>query len=177
MVTDWIAARDALKARLDAVFAPETFDGLYPGAKAPSVFLGFPVSEPPFYAAVDEVVEASQASGAASMGHAQITFTLHVWLCAQHTELKKAADTLLEYIDAVFGAVLADQRLCSTVDNAFPSIDAIGTGADSSRRYTAAASIAIECARASVCPAPLREVVEAANEELRKELADEGDGD
>lgn len=178
MVTDYAGARDVLKARLDAVFEPETFAGLYPGAaKAPKVTLGFPVNEPPFYVAVDEIVDAAATSGGASMGHAQVDFTLHAWLHAQHADLKTASDTLLDYIDAVFGCVMADPQLNFTVENSFPSIETAGTAADSSKKYIAAASVAVSCQVYSACPGGLADVVRAANEGMRKEAAHAGDGD
>ena len=176
MVTDYAGARNVLRRRLEAVFSPEAFGALYPGAKAPKVFLGFPVTEPPFYAAVDEIVDSSATSGAASMGHAQVEFTLRVWLCAQHADLKAASDTLLAYIDAVFGSVMADPQLCGTVENAFPSVETAGTAADSSKRYIAAASVAVACTVYSACPASLAGVVEAANGAIREGQADEGNG-
>lgn len=163
MVTDFIGARDALHARLEAVFDPDTFDVLYRSDKAPKVYLGFPTTEPPFYAAVDEVVEAAETTGAVTMGHAEVGFTLHVWLHAQHTDLKVASDALLSYVDAVFGCIMADPQLDMTVDNAFPSIEAAGTAADGSKRYIAAASVAIRCTRYSACPAQLARVVVEAN--------------
>lgn len=177
MVTDYIQARNVLKRRLDAVFASEAFAGLYPGAKAPKVFLGFPVTEPPFYAAVDEITDSSRTTGGVSMGHAEVDFSLRVWLCAQHTDLATASDSLMAYIDAVFGAMMADPQLCGTVDSAFPSIEAAGTSADSSKRYIAAASVAIACTVYSACPAALAEVVANSNEAIREEQADEGNGD
>lgn len=176
MVTDYKFARDVLKERLDAVFASEAFGVLYPGAKRPKTFLGFPVTEPPFYAAVDEIVDAAATSGGASMGHAQVDFTLRVWLCAQHADLAAASDTLLAYIDAVFGSVMADPQLCGSVDNAFPTIETAGTAADSSKRYIAAASVAVACTVWSACPASLAEVVAASNDEIREERSDESSG-
>ena len=178
MVTDYIRARNVLKQRLEAVFAPETFSAIYgEAAKAPKVFLGFPASEPPFYAAVDEIVDASTGGGA-TMGHAQVDFTLHVWLCAQHTSLETASDALLTYIDALFGSVMADPQLCNAVENAFPSIETAGTAADSSKRYIAAASVAVQCTVWSACPAQLASAVAASNEAIRQreEQADEGNG-
>lgn len=162
MVT-FAAAREEVQRRMQAVFAPGTFADLYPGVQAPKVFRGFPVNEPPFYAAVDEIVDSARTSGAASMGHAQYDFTVHVWLFAQHRDQVTAADTLLAYIDAVFASVLADHTLRGTVDNCFPSVETCGTAADSSKRYTAAAAIAIECAVFSQCPARLKEVVNASD--------------
>lgn len=156
------AARDVLKNRLDAVF--EAFPSLYPNVQQPKVYQGFPVDEPPFYVAVDEIVDTMQSSGAASMGHARIDFTIRVWCFARHTKQETAADTLLAYVDAVFKSVLADQQLNFTIDNSFPEIETAGTAADSSKRYTAAASIAINCHVFSQCPAELMEVVNASNQ-------------
>ncbi len=161
-MVSFITARDVLKARLDAVFAV-AFQKLYAGIQEPKVYQGFPVSEPPFYVAVDEIVDTAQSSGAATMGHARIDFTIHVWCFAKHTVQEVAADTLLSYVDAVFKAVLADQRLGGAVDNCFPEIENAGTAADSSKRYTAAASIAINCSVFSQCPAEFLEVVNASN--------------
>ena len=175
-MVSYAGARDVLKARLDAVFADEAFARLYPGAKAPKVFLGFPVTEPPFYAAVDEIADASAASGSASMGHAQIDFSLHVWLCAQHSDLKTASDTLMAYVDAVFCAVMADPQLCGTVDNCLPSIDTAGTAADGSKRYIAAASVAVACSVWSACPAAIAQAVEESNQAIREEQSDESNG-
>lgn len=166
MVTDYIRARDELHRRLSAIFEAELFDALYPqAAKAPQVHLGFPVTEPPFYCAVDEIIDNLDTTGGATMGHAEVSFTLHVWLSAQHADLKKASDTLLCYVDAVAGAILCDQRLNMSVDNSFASIEASGTAADSSKRYIAAASMAIECTVYSQCPAALMQAVAEANGE------------
>lgn len=154
-------ARDALVSRLEAVFG--AFGTLYPGVQEPKVYKGFPVDEPPFYVAVDEIVDTMETSGAASMGHARIDFTIHVWCFARHTKLETAADTLLAYVDAVFKSVLADQRLNGTIDNSFPSIESAGTAADSSKRYVAAAAISVQCHVFSQCPAELMEVVNASN--------------
>lgn len=163
MVTPAIAARDALRKRLEAVFSAEVMDEVYPDARVPSVYLGYPVNEPPCYVAVDEIVDTAQSSGAATMGHAQLDFTLNVWLFARNASLVTAANTLLCYIDAVFGAVLADQRLDFTVDNSFPRVLSAGTAADSSKYYMAAASVAVECSVYSQCPRKLQEVVHATN--------------
>lgn len=163
MVIPAIAARDALKKRLEAVFSAEIMAEVYPDAKAPNVYLGFPANEPPYYVAVDEIVDAAQTSGAATMGHAQVGFTLNVWLFARHADLMTASNTLLCYIDAVFGAVLADQRIDFTVENAFPRVLTAGTAADSSKYYVAAASVAVECSIYSQCPQKLQEVVHATN--------------
>ena len=178
MVTDYARARNVLLQRLESVFDADTFDILYPGAKAPKVVLGFPVTEPPFYAAVDEIVDAAATSGGVSMGHAQVDFTLRVWLFAQHTSLETASDTLLAYVDAVIGSVMADPQLCGSVDSAFPSIETAGTAADSSKRYVAAASVAVQCSVYSACPAQLASTVAASNQNIRQreEQADEGNG-
>lgn len=177
MVMNAAMARDVLRRRLEAVFSPEVFGALYPGAKAPKVFLGFPVTEPPFYAAVDEITDNAESQGAVSMGHDDVSFTLRVWLCAQHTSLQTAADTLLAYEDAVFSAVMADPQLCNAVDNSSASIESAGTAADSSKRYIAAAAVAIRCVRWSACPAEVHAAVSAANDSYREEQASEGDGD
>lgn len=163
MVIPAAEARDVLHKRLEAVFGEEAFGSLYPGVKAPKVTLGFPVNEPPFYVAVDEIADTVSTGGAASMGHAEVSFDLNVWLCASHKDLKTAADSLIAYEDAIFAAVLADQRLNLTVDNAFPSIRNAGTGADSSKRYVAAANVAVACTVGSCCPAQIKEIVDAAN--------------
>ena len=171
MLTNWIRARDVLKHRLDAVFG--NFATLYDGVKAPKVFLGFPVTEPPFYAAVDEIVDTAETGGAVSMGHDTVSFTIRIWLFAQHADLKTASDTLLSYVDAVFGAVMADPQLNLSVDNSFPSVESAGTAADSSNRYIAAASVAVSCSVWSACPAALAEVVAASNEDFEQEGSDE----
>lgn len=178
MVTSWIRARDALRKRLEAVFDAETFAALYPEAsgKAPKVFLGFPVTEPPFYAAVDEIVDAAATAGAATMGHDTVSFTLHVWLSAQHADLRTASDALMCYVDAVFGSVMADPQLCGAVENSFPQIESAGTAADSSKRHIAAALVGIECTVWSACPAALREAVSRANQEIESEESNGSDG-
>ncbi len=155
-------ARDALNRRMEAVFG-KPFEALHPGVTPPKVYVGFPASEPPFYVAVDEIVDTARSSESASMGHARIDFTVHVWCCACHAKQRVAADTLLAYVDTVFKAVLADQRLDMTVDLSFPSIETAGTSADGSKRYLAAASVAVECSVFSQCPGELMEAVNAAN--------------
>lgn len=152
-------SRDVLRRRLEAVFSSGAFAELYPGVQAPKVFQGFPVNEPPFYVAVDEVVDTAQTSGAASMGHARVDFTIRVWCLARHTSQETAADTLLAYVDAVFKSVLADHTLRTTVDNSFPSVETAGTSADGSKRYLAAASVAVQCSVFSQCPAEIMEVI------------------
>lgn len=164
MAVSFIDARDVLKTRLEAVFASSAFSTLYPSVQAPKVYRGFPVNEPPFYVAVDEIIDSAQSDGAATMGHARIDFTVMVWCFARHTSQETAANTLLAYEDAVFKSVLADPQLNFAVDNSFPEIVTAGTSADSSKRYTAAASIAVQCSVFSQCPQELMEVVNASNQ-------------
>lgn len=161
MVT-FAAARDVLKNRLDAVFGSSAFVDLY-GCTVPQVYQGFPLNEPPFYVAVDEIIDTASSQGAATMGHAQLDFTLRVWALAQHADLKTAADCLLSYIDVIFNSVLADQQLKHTVDNCFPQIETAGTAADSKGYYIAAASIAVKCSVFSVCPCEILEVIHESN--------------
>ena len=163
MVTDYTRARDVLAARMTAVFG-EGFAEMYPlAAQAPKVFKGFPASETPFYASVDEIADDVATEGAVSMGHQEVSFTVRVWLCARHTDLIKASDTLMCYVDAVIGSVMADPQLCKTVDNATARIETAGTAADPSRQHIAAASVAVRCTVYAACPAALAEVVAAAN--------------
>lgn len=161
MVIPAAKARDELKRRLELVFSEECMGALYPGAKVPKVYLGFPVSEPPYYAAVDEIAEAVETAGAVTIGHAKVSFDLHVWLFARHTDLKVAADSLLAYIDAVFACVMADHTLGMSVDNSLPAVETAGTSADSSKRYIAAASVRVTCTVASACPAYVKEAINA----------------
>lgn len=156
-------ARDVLAKRLEAIFGSEAFGELYE-VTAPKVYTGFPVNEPPFYVAVDEVVDTAETDGAVTMGHAKWDFTITVWAFAQHKEQKTVADTLLSYTDAIFKAVLADPQLNMTVDNSFPSIETAGTAADSSKRYMGAASVSVRCTVYSKCPAELIALVDAANQ-------------
>lgn len=156
MVT-FIAARDELHRRLDAVAA--SFGDLYPGAQAPKVYKGFPVNEPPFYIAVDDAVDTAATDGKATNGHGTLEFVVHVMCFARHAKRETAANTLLSYVDAVFSAVMADQRLKGSVDNSFPSVEAAGTSADNSKYYMAAASVAVRCSVFAKCPREFREVV------------------
>ena len=152
-----------MKARLDAVFG-EGFAAMYPAAaKAPKVYDGFPASEPNFYASVDEIADDVATTGAASMGHQQVDFTIRVYLCAKHTDLIKASETLMCYVDAVIGSVMADPQIGGTADNATASIEAAGTAAEAGRQYIAAASIAVRCSVYSTCPSALADIVKAAN--------------
>ena len=167
MVTNFIRARNVLERRLDAVFNPETFDVLYPEAEqAPKTFVGFPTSEPPFYAAVDEVIDTASTAGASTIGQDTVTFTINVWLCAQHTRLSVAADTLLCYIDALFASIMADPSLNGTVENSFPRLESSGTAADSSKRHIAAAVVAIECQVWTGCHPLIAVAVESSNQAL-----------
>lgn len=154
-------ARDELFKRLGLVFG-DSFESFYKTQK-PDVFLGNPVNEPPFYVSVDEIIDTASTDGAASMGHAKVSFELNVFLCAINRDLITASNTLLTYIDAVFASVLADQTLNSNVDNAFPRINSAGTAADSSKRYIAAANVVISCEVGSACPAYIRELINGTN--------------
>ncbi len=158
-----IQARDALLARLEALFRPDVLQGLCPSVKAPSVHLGIPVNEPPFYVAVDEVPDSVESSGAASMGHAEVSFDVHVWVQASMKDRERAAAALVSYIDVAVAAVLADQSLDMSVDNAFPSVSLAGVAADDSRRYLAAGCVDIHCTVGSSCPAKVMEVVNETN--------------
>lgn len=158
MVVPFIKARDVLYERLKTVFSSDVFVELY-GCEKPSVTRGFPLNEPHFYVAVDEIVDEPQTDGAVSMGHAGLTFNINVYLYAQHSDLIVAANTLMSYIHAVFLSVIADQRLNGTVDNAFPRVTTSGTAADSSKRYIAAAGLSIQCQIFSQCPAQIKELI------------------
>ena len=156
------AARDVLFGRMGKVMSEEVLHGLYPDAIVPKVYLGFPKDEPPFYVAVDEVADNIATTGAVSMGHAEFTFDLHVWMLANHKDLKTASNTLLAYIEAAAASILADQQLDYTVDFATPSVNEIGTAADSSKRYVAAAYMTVSCKVSSVCPAEIKEAIQDA---------------
>lgn len=152
-----IQARDALHERLEALFASEAFASLYPGAEVPKVYLGFPTSEPPFYVAVDEIVDTQTTSGAVSMGQVKLEFELGVWLSASHTKLETASNTLLSYMDAVIKAVAADHTLNMSVSNSFANVESAGTAATSSKQYIAAANMSVRCTVDTVCPKEIRE--------------------
>lgn len=138
----------------------ESFGDLYPGVQAPKVFDGFPTSEPPFYIAVDSIVDTAAMGGKAVPDAGQLDFTIHVLCFARHADLATASATLLAYVDAVFNAVMADQRLAMSVDNSFPSVEAAGTSPDSSKYHMAAASVGVQCSVFSKCPQRFREVVQ-----------------
>lgn len=152
------AARDELFRRMEKVC--EAFGELYPGVQAPKVYDGFPTSEPPFYIAVDSIVDTATMGGRAVPGAGQLDFTVHVMCFARHSDKGTAAETLLAYVDAVFNAVMADQRLGMAVDNSFPSIEAAGTSPDSSKYHMAAASVGVQCSVFAKCPQKFREVVQ-----------------
>ncbi|MEC4294043.1 hypothetical protein [Adlercreutzia shanghongiae] len=156
-------AKEAIGARMRAVFAPEVFGALYPDVQPPRTYEGFPTNEPPFYVAWDEIVDAGSVAGAVTMGHPDVEFTLHVWTFAQHVDKKTASDTALAYTDVVLAALVADQTLNRTVDTAVPSITSAGTAADSSKRYMASVEVSVRCSVASSCPAEIKEAVDAAN--------------
>lgn len=152
------AARDELYRRMAKV--AEGFGELYPGVQAPKVYDGFPTSEPPFYIAVDSIVDTATMGGRAVPGAGQLDFTVHVMCFARHSDQATASATLLAYVDAVFNAVMADQRLRMTVDNSFPSIEAAGVSGDSSKYHMAAASVGVQCSVFAKCPQKFREVVQ-----------------
>lgn len=160
MVIPFIAAKDEVYRRLSVIFDPEIFRGLC-DYQAPKVFDRYPVNEPPFYVAVDEIVETASTDAAVSMGHATIGFPVNVLACAQHSDLITASNTLMAYINTIFAVVLADQTLGRSVDNSFPSIETAGTAADGSKRYLAAARISINCTVFSKCPREIKEALDA----------------
>lgn len=156
MVT-FIEARRELLRRMRR--AAERFGDLYPGVQAPKVHDGFPVNEPPFYVAVDAIADTASMGGRATTGAGELDMTVHVMCFARHSDRATASTALMCYVDAVFNAVMADQRLGGAVDNAFPSIEAAGTSADSSKYHMAAASVAVRCTRFVKCPEKFMEVV------------------
>lgn len=157
MSCDFIRSRDALYERLSAVL--DKFYQIYPDIQEPKLFKGFPVGEPPFYIAVDEVTPSASSAGAASIGRDNITWTLGVWAFAKHSNLLIASDTLLTYINLIFSIVMADPSLGRNVDNAFPSIEVIGTSRDPGNYYIAAAQLSIECTACATCPTEIRQIV------------------
>lgn len=152
------AARDELYRRMSKV--ADAFGELYPGVQAPKVYDGFPTNEPPYYIAVDSIVDTAAMGGRAVPGAGQLDFTVHVLCFARHSDLATASATLLAYVDAVFNAVMADQRLSMSVDNSFPSIEAAGTSPDNSKYHMAAASVGVQCSVFAKCPQKFREVVQ-----------------
>lgn len=160
MVIPFVKAKEELYKRLCVVFDPETFKGIC-DYQAPKVFDRFPVTEPPFYVAVDEIVDTASTDAAVSMGHATVGFTINVLVCARHMDLMTASNTVMAYVNTIFAAVLADQTLGSAVDNSFPSIETAGTGADGSKRYLAAARLSISCTVYSQCPREIKEALDA----------------
>lgn len=162
-MVDIKAARNNLHERVKAVFSDECFGALFPGMTIPDVFLGFPVNEPPFYVAIDEIPENTSAGAAVSMGHSEITFDLGIWICASNRELLTVADSLIDYEGVIIDAICADQTLGRTVDNAFPRVTNTGTAANSSKRYIGAANITVACSKFSNCPNQIKEIVDAVN--------------
>lgn len=151
------AAREELLRRIREVSLH--FKELYPDVQQPKVYDGFPTTEPPFYVAVDSIIDTAAVDGRAVPGAGTWSFTIHVMCFARHTDRKTASDTLLAYIDAVFNTVMADQRLGMAVDNCFPSIEAAGTSPDNSKRQMAAASVGVQCTVFSKCPQDFKEVI------------------
>lgn len=163
MVIPQTAARDALECRLRSLFGCDAFQPLFPSAvKAPSVSIGFPVNEPPFYVAVDEIVDDLQPGSGATCGQVAIKFRLTVYACARHSDLLKAADTATSYAHAAILCVLADQTLGGSVDHAVPSITGGGTAADGDRKYIATEVVSVECDVWAMCPQEVRDAVEGA---------------
>lgn len=162
MSCEFIRSRDALHERLGAVI--DEFYSLYPDVHPPKLFKGFPVGEPPFYIAVDEMVPSATSAGAASIGQDSITWTLGVWAFTKHANLITASDALLTYIDMIFSVVAADPTLGRCVDNAFPAIEVIGTSRESGNYYISAAQISIECTAEATCPPEIRQIVRAMKE-------------
>lgn len=152
------AAREELYRRLSKV--AEAFPTLYPDAIVPKVYEGFPINEPPAYFAVDEIVDTATMGAESTTGAGRMDFTVNVMCFARHVDRMKTANTLLAYIDAVFKAVMVDQRLRMSVDKSFPAVESAGTSADSSKRYIAAAAIGVKCSVFSVCPKDFKEVIQ-----------------
>lgn len=160
MVIPQVAARNAIKSRIEKFFGCASFSTIFPeAAKAPRVSIGFPTNEPPFYVAVDEIVDDLQPGKGSSCGQIAIKFRVSVYACARHVDLIKAADTAGSYAFAVVMCVLADQTLDGAVDLAVPSISGGGTAADSDRKYLATAVVSIECDAWAVCPQEIREAM------------------
>ena len=157
MLCSFIESRDVLKERIDTLFG--SWDSLFPDVQCPKVYLGIPANEPPFYVAVDEVVDAATTEGGVTMAHDNLSWTLHVWAFSRHSSLEAASNTLLAYCYAIIGAVMADQTLCRTCDNCFAAIDSAGTAVDSSKYYQAAAVVSVQCTIFSVCPKEIRDIV------------------
>lgn len=159
MVDPFTHARDELKRKLEKLFSQEVYSKLY-SYEVPKISDGFPVNEPPYYVAIDEIVDTAQTTGAATIGHAEISFDLNVYVCAHHADLMTAANTLMSYISVIFDGQLADHTLNRAVDNSTVSITTAGTASDSSKRYLAAAQIAINCTIFSRCPKEIKEAVD-----------------
>lgn len=162
-MVDIKAARNNLYERMKAVFSDECFGSLFPGSTVPDVFLGFPVNEPPFYIAVDEIPEGVSNDASVSMGHSEATFDLNIWLCSTHRNLLTVADSLIDYECTIIDAICADQTLGRTVDIAFPRVSDTGTAANPSKRYIGAANITVTCSKFSNCPNQIKEIVDAVN--------------
>ena len=163
MVIPQMAARDALERRLESFFGCDAFPSLFPAAvKAPAVSVGFPVNEPPFYVAVDEIVDDLQPGKGATCGQVAVKFRITVYACARNSDLLKAADTAASYAHAAIMCVLADQTLGGSVDHAVPSIAGGGTAADGDRKYIATEVVSVECDAWAVCPQEVRDAVEGA---------------
>lgn len=150
-------ARNVLIGRVQKAVAK--WDELYPGIQAPKACDGFPASEPPFYIAVDSIAASANVTKESTIGAGRWEFTVNVVCFARHTDQLVASETLMAYTDCVMRCVMADQTLDRTVDNAFPSLDAAGTAADTSKRTLAAATVSVRCSVFSVCPKEFKEAV------------------
>lgn len=162
MSSSFARSRNELFRHLEAALS--VFDQVYPDMQAPKLFLGFPVSETPFYIAVDEIVPSASAVGAASIGQDTVTWTLGVWLFSKHMNLLTASETLLAYEELVFSAVSADPTLGRTVDNSFAAIEVTGTARDSGNYYVASTQISVECRAEATCPPEIRQVIRSLKE-------------
>lgn len=151
--------RDVLHERLRAVFSSEALLAAL-GVKAPVVSKGFPVNEPPFYVAVDEICDTAQTSGATSMASATVDFVVHVWCFSEHRDLKVAADTLMAYVGVVFASVIADRTIGGNVTSSLPSVREAGTASNGSKRYYASAVVDVTCFVSSSCPCEIKEIID-----------------
>lgn len=152
-----IEARDVILGRIQK--AVSKWDELYPGIQAPKVCDGYPATEPPFYIAVDTIATTANVTGQSTIGAGRWEFSVSVLCFARNTDKVVASEALMSYVDAAFRCVMADQTLGRTVDNAFPSLDAAGTAADTSKRTLAAASVSVRCSLFSVCTQEFKEAV------------------
>ena len=161
VTTPLIESRDALARRVRAVFDEKAFGATFGDMQPPDVFDGFPVNEPPFYVAVDEMATAISTDAGATTAARGMAFSLRVWCLAKHRGLSDASDTVSAYVQQIMWMLSADHTLGMTVDAASASVDDLGTGATPDRQYIAAACVVIECKVYSMCPP--KEIREAIN--------------